>query len=199
MLTESAVLLALSIALSYVQFLKLPFDGTVTPASMLPLMLISVKYGPKWGVFPAFIYSWFQILQGGVFAWGLTVPMLLASLFLDYLLAFTVLGFAGIFRRHGVGGMIGGITLVCVLRFAIHFIAGVVLWANFEEFVAFGQSWVGHPVLYSLVYNGSYMLPETMICIAVSVLILSVPQLRRFLQVEQSAPIQPENTDQSGN
>lgn len=181
MLTESAVMLALSIALSFVQFGKLPFGGAITPASMLPLMLISVKYGPRWGVIPAFIYSWFQILQGGVFGWGLTVKMLLASLLLDYILAFTVLGLAGLFRKHGVGGMIGGVVGACVLRFLIHFISGIVLWANLEQFVAFGQSWVNRPVLYSFVYNGSYMLPETLICIAVAVLLLGVPQVRRYL------------------
>ena len=181
MLTESAVMLALSIALSFVKFGKLPFGGSITPASMLPIMLISVKYGPKWGVIPAFIYSWFQILQGGVFGWGLTPKMLVACLILDYILAFTGLGLAGLFRKHGIGGMIGGVIGACVLRFLIHFISGVVLWANLEEFVAFGQDWVNRPVLYSIVYNGSYMLPETLICIAVAALLLGVPQIRRYL------------------
>ena len=179
-LTESAILLALSVALSFVQFGKLPYGGSITPASMLPLMLISVKHGPRWGLIPAFLYSWFQILQGGVFGWGLTTKMLLASIFLDYILAFTVLGLAGIFRKHGIRGILCGIIGACILRFLVHFLSGIVLWANLEEFVAFGESWVNRPVLYSLVYNGSYMLPETLICIAVAVLLLGIPQTRRF-------------------
>ena len=126
-LCESAVLLALAIVLSYIQFFKLPFDGAITLASMLPICLISIRFGIKWGLGAAFCYSWSQILQGGVFSWGLTPGMLVASLLMDFIIAFTVLGLAGIFRKQGFGGKIGGITLVCFLRFVVHFLAGIIL------------------------------------------------------------------------
>ena len=116
-LTECAILLALAVALSYVKLFQLPFDGSITLFSMLPLCLVSIKWGLGWGLGTAFTYSWFQILQGGVFAWGLTPTILVASLFLDYLLAFTVLGLAGLFRKKGILGMIGGVALVCVPHF----------------------------------------------------------------------------------
>ena len=116
-LCESAVLLALGIVLSYVKFAQLPFEGAITLASMLPICLISIRFGIKWGLGAAFCYSWSQILQGGVFSWGLTPGMLIASLLLDYIVAFSVLGLAGLFRRHGVWGKVGGITLACFLRF----------------------------------------------------------------------------------
>ena len=98
-LCECAMMLALAVVLSYVKIFTLPFDGSITLFSMLPICLISIKYGIGWGLGTAFCYSWFQILQGGVFAWGLTPTMLIASLFLDYILAFTVLGLAGLFRK----------------------------------------------------------------------------------------------------
>ena len=180
-LCECALFLALAVVLSYVKIFTLPFDGSITLFSMLPLCLISIKYGIKWGLGAAFCYSWFQILQGGVFAWGLTPTMLVASLFLDYILAFTVLGLAGLFRKKGYLGMIGGVALVCVLRFLVHFIAGVVLWANLAEFVAFGQEWVNQPVLYSICYNGIYMLPETILTTAMAAVLLKVPQMKRLL------------------
>ena len=85
------------------------------------------------------------------------------------------------FRKFGTWGMIGGVALVCALRFLIHFIAGVLLWANLEEFVAFGQAWINRPVLYSLVYNGGYMLPETILTVIGAVLIFRVPQVRRLI------------------
>ncbi|MBO7293542.1 MAG: energy-coupled thiamine transporter ThiT, partial [Clostridia bacterium] len=160
-LAECTLMLAAAVALSYVKLFQLPFDGSITLLSMLPITLVAIRHGLGWGLGTAFAYSWFQILQGGVFAWGLTPGMLVASLLLDYLLAFTVLGLAGLFRRRGTVGAVGGVALVCVLRFLVHFLAGVILWANFEEFVAFGQEWVGRPWLYSLCYNGVYMLPET--------------------------------------
>jgi len=188
-LCESAILVALAVVLSIVSKLLLepvlaplfPFGGSVTIFSMLPICIISIKHGLGWGLAGGFCFSWFQILQGGVFAWGLTPGMLIASLLLDYILAFTVLGLAGMFRKFGTWGMIGGVALVCALRFLIHFIAGVLLWANLEEFVAFGQAWINRPVLYSLVYNGGYMLPETILTVIGAVLIFRVPQVRRLI------------------
>ena len=180
-LVECALMLAMAVALSYVKLFTLPFDGSITLLSMLPICLVSIKYGLAWGLGTAFAYSWFQILQGGVFAWGLTPVMLIGSLFLDYILAFTVLGLAGIFRRHGSIGMICGVVMVCVLRFIVHFIAGVVLWANFEEFIAFGQEWVGRPVLYSICYNGIYMLPETIFTTRGATILIKTPRISKLL------------------
>ena len=180
-LCESALLLALAVVLSYIKFFELPFDGSITLFSMLPICLIAIKYGWKWGLGTAFCFSWFQILQGGVFGWGLTPVMLIGSLLLDYILAYTVLGFAGIFRKKGYFGMLGGIAMVCVLRFLVHFLAGIILWANFEQFVAFGQEWVNRPVLYSICYNGVYMLPETILTVAVAAILLKIPQIKRLI------------------
>jgi len=180
-LCECAILLALAVALSFVKFFQLPFDGSVTLASMLPICLISIKHGIKWGLGSAFCYSWFQILQGGVFSYGLTPAMLIASLFLDYLLAFTVLGVAGCCRKFGYWGQLGGITLACALRFLVHFLAGIILWANYAEFVAFGVAWVNQPVLYSICYNGVYMLPDTVITVAVAAILLKIPQTKKLL------------------
>ena len=182
-LCESAIMLALAVVLSYIKFWELPFDGSITLFSMLPVCLISVKYGIKWGLGTAFCFSWFQILQGGVFSWGLTPVMLIGSLLLDYILAYTVIGFAGMFRKKGYWGILCGITLVCALRFLIHFLAGIILWANLEEFVAFGATWVGRPVLYSICYNGVYMLPETVLTVAVAALLLKIPQIKRLFTV----------------
>ncbi|MBQ8432146.1 MAG: energy-coupled thiamine transporter ThiT [Clostridia bacterium] len=180
-LCECALMLALAVVLSYIKFWQLPFDGSITLFSMLPICLVSIKYGLKWGLGTAFCYSWFQILQGGVFAWGLTPGMLIASLFLDYILAFTVLGLAGLFRKKGYLGMVAGVAMVCVLRFLVHFVAGVVLWANLEEFVAFGQEWINRPVLYSICYNGIYMLPETVLTTVMAAILLKVPQVKRII------------------
>lgn len=174
-------MIALAVGLSYIVLIRMPFDGTVTAFSMLPICLISVRHGIKWGLGSAFCYSWFQILQGGVFGYGLTPGMLIASLFLDYILAFTVLGLAGLFRRKGIPGMVCGIVMVCVLRFLVHFVSGVVLWANYEQFMAFGVEWINRPVLYSICYNGAYMLPETVLTVIGAVLLFQVPQFRRIM------------------
>ncbi len=182
-LCECALMLALSVVLSLIPlpFIKLPYGGAVTLFSMVPVCLVAIKYGFRWGLGTAFCFSWFQILQGGVFGWGLTPVMLIASLFLDYIFAYTVLGFAGIFRKKGYLGMLGGITLVCALRFFIHFLSGVILWANLEQFVAFGQEWVACPVLYSICYNGAYMLPETVLAVVFAAIVLKIPQIKKLI------------------
>lgn len=185
-LTVSAMMLALAFALSYVQIYKLPWGGSVTLLSALPICFISVKYGLGWGLGSGFCFAWLQILQSGfeVFSWGLTPGMLIASLLLDYLVAFTVLGAAGIFRKKGKAGILAGVTLALVLRFVSHFCAGYFLWANYEEFVAFGQSFVNKPALYSLLYNGAYMLPETVLTVAGAALLFCLPQLQKFMRPE---------------
>lgn len=184
-LTECAILLALAVALSYVKLFTLPFDGSITLLSMLPICIASIRFGVGQGLLVAFAYSWFQILQGGVFAWGLTPIMLIGSLLLDYIVAFTALGLAGLFRKRGLVGAVCGVGLACALRFLSHFVAGVVLWANFEEFIAFGQEWVGRPWLYSLCYNGVYMLPETVFTVLGAFFVLRMPAIARFCRPQE--------------
>ena len=184
-LCECAIMLALSIVLSYIKLLpELPFGGSVTMFSMLPVCLVAIKYGWKWGLGTAFCFSWFQILQGGVFSWGLTPGMLIGSLLLDYILAYTVLGLAGMFRKKGYAGMLAGVVTVCGLRFVIHFLAGVILWANFEQFEAFGRIIQNNPALYSICYNGVYMLPETVLTVVVAAILLKIPQIQKLFAVE---------------
>ena len=185
-LAVSAMMLALGFALSYAQIYKLPWGGAVTLLSALPICFVSIKYGLGWGLGTAFCFSWLQIVQSGfeVFSWGLTPGMLVASLLLDYIVAFTVLGFAGILRRKGKAGPVIGVALACVLRFLSHFAAGYFLWANYEEFVAFGQSFVNRPALYSVLYNGAYMLPETILTVVGAALLFCLPQLQKLMKPE---------------
>ena len=183
-LVTSAILLALAFVLSYVKIASLPFEGSITLFSMLPICLVSVKYGLGWGLGTAFCYSWLQILQGGVFGWGLSPVMLIGSLLLDYIVAFTAVGLAGIFRRHGRAGICIGTAIALTVRVLSHFAAGFILWANLEQFVAFGKEWVGHPVLYSLCYNGIYMLPELILTVGGMLFLSALPQMKRWIAPE---------------
>ncbi len=191
-LAECGLMLALSVALSFATIYKLPWGGSVTLFSTLPVMLISIRHGLRWGLATSFLFSWFQILQGGIFSWGLTPVMLIGSLFLDYIIAFTVLGLAGLFRRHGDKGCILGVVLASLLRFVTHFIAGFVLWANYEEFVVFGSSFVNRPFLYSFLYNGAYMLPETVLVVVGAVLLFKIPQARKLILMGSDIPLSDE-------
>lgn len=173
-LVESAVMVALSAVLSMIKVWEMPLGGSITLLSMLPVMLISIRHGIGWGLGAGFVYSFTQILTGGVFGWGLTPAVLIGALLLDYMLAFTVLGVAGIFSKKGSAGILCGVTLSCVLRFLCHFLSGVILWTNFEKFELFGNIIAGNPYLYSLCYNGFYMLPETVITLIGAFIIFKV-------------------------
>ncbi len=181
-LVEGAVMVALATVLSYIRIFRLPWGGSITLLSMLPIVLFSIRRGLGAGLTVSFVFSLVQFTQGvvdGIFGWGLTPGMLIACILLDYIVAFTVLGLAGIFRKKGFAGWIGGIALAVVLRFICHFLSGVVVWKSF------GELWNGfstdNTFLYSFLYNGSYMLPELIFTLIGAIALLKVPQTKRYL------------------
>lgn len=186
-LVEGAVMLALATALSYIRIYKLPWGGSITLFSMLPIVLFSIRRGLKAGLAVSFLFSLIQFFQGigdGLFGWGLTPFMLIACILLDYIIAFTVLGLGGLFRKKKTAGWIGGIVIAIALRFVMHFLSGVVIWESF------GELWEGFStdstVLYSLLYNGSYMLPELVITTVVAVLLLNIPHVRKLFRPDET-------------
>ena len=164
-LTTSAMLIALSTVLSLVKVWQMPLGGAITLLSMVPVCLISVMYGVRYAIIPCFIYGAIQMFLDNPFGWGLTPAILIGSIFFDYLFAFGILCIAGSFRKYGTGGIIGGVALACFARFISHFISGFVLFANLDQWAAFCKTFVNHPILYSVCYNGFYMLPELIITV----------------------------------
>jgi thiamine transporter len=155
-LVECAILVALSFVLSFVKFWEMPFGGSVTLLSMLPICVAALRHGPKWGFGTAFVYSITQALVSGAAAWGLTPTVLIVCYLLDYILAFTVLGFCGFFKNKSPLVQSLAVAGVCVLRFICHYLSGVTIWSGS------GLEYnIANPYLYSLLYNGGYMLPET--------------------------------------
>ena len=118
-LVTTGVLIALATILSLIRVIKMPMGGSVTLLSMLPIALISLKYGIRWGFFGAFVYSAVQLLLdlGEVMGWGLTPEVLSGTIILDYILAYTVLGFCGIFGKNKNINICAGISLAMILRF----------------------------------------------------------------------------------
>ena len=156
--------------------------------SMLPCAMISIMYGLKWGFAASFVESVIQLAFGitmdGILGWGMTPSALIGTILLDYIVAYTVIGIAGIFRKKGYVGICCGTALAVALRFVCHFISGAIIFANFDEFVAFGASWVGHPWLYSFCYNGTYMLPELIFTVIAAVILFRLPQMKKLIADE---------------
>lgn len=189
-LTVSSVMIALASVLSLVKVFKMPLGGSVTLFSMLPIVLISVMYGMKWGFASSFVYSLIQLTFGitldGLLGWGLTAPMLVGCIVLDYIAAFTVIGIAGISRENGTFGIVCGTAVALVLRFFSHLLSGTIIFANYEEFVVFGKSWVGKPWLYSTCYNGLYMLPELIVTCVAMFFIIRVPIIKKTISGQKN-------------
>ncbi|MBQ2326848.1 MAG: energy-coupled thiamine transporter ThiT [Clostridia bacterium] len=189
-LAVSAVMIALATALSLIKIWKMPFGGSVTLVSMLPIAVVSIAYGLKWGLASSFVEAVIQLIFGiamdGIFAWGLTPMSLIGVIVLDYLLAYTVVGFAGILRNKGYLGICIGTGFAILLRFCSHLVSGAVIFANFEQFVAFGTEWIGRPWFYSVCYNGAYMLPEIIITMIGAAVIFRLPQMRKLMSGEKA-------------
>ena len=188
-LTECAILIALSVVLSLIRIWQMPLGGSVTLVSMLPVCVISVRHGCKWGLGSAFVYSLFQLLLGiiseGLLGWGLNAAMLIGCMAFDYIIAFSVLGFAGMFRKKGEIGIYAGITTVCALRFVSHFLSGYVIFENLGQWELFGSTFVSHPVLYSICYNGFFMLPELVLTLVVTVILMRIPVVKNTIILSQ--------------
>ena len=156
----------------------MPHGGSITLFSMVPILVMSYRHGAKWGIMTAFVNSLIQLVQGlGNLAYCQTLTAQVGCVLLDYLLAFTVLGFAGLFRKHGVPGYIFGISLALVMRLVSHVISGVIFFASWAP-----EGW--NPFIYSVSYNGLYMLPEMAFTIIGAVFLLKEPHTAKLFKVE---------------
>ena len=210
-LTTSAVMLALAMVLAMVcaliPFLNLPFGGGFTVASMLPIVIISYMYGMKWGFFSAAIYSVIQVVMDLYLGKGSTLIALfmpnsedymgigaaIAILIIDYLVAYTLLGFGGAFRKmkNKTLALTLGVVLALSLRYLAHIVSGYIFygaWAEWfftqDNFYAIG-GWIldtfsgeGLAIIYSIFYNGLYMIPEIIITAVASVIVSRLPVIK---------------------
>lgn len=187
LLTEGAVMVALATVLSFLKIVKFPWGGAITVLSMLPIVVFALRYGVRRGLGVSFVYSVIQLGQGilmdGLLGWGLTPIALIACIFLDYIAAFSVLCLAGAFGNKKMVGIIGGVVMALCLRFALHYVSGVAI------FHSFGELWNGFSTdntwLYSLLYNGAYMLPEIIFTTLGAIFLFKTPQMRRMLGISE--------------
>ena len=184
-LVECAILIAIATVLSMFKLVDLPYGGSVTIASMLPIILISYRHGLLWGFGSGLIYGGVQQLLGlNTLSYVTTWQSILAVILLDYIVAFAVIGFAGVFRKmkSQSSAMILGTLLVCVLRYACHVISGATVWAGLSIPTKAA-------LLYSFAYNATYMIPETIVTVIVAFYLASLIDLRK----EQPTRIVREN------
>ncbi len=153
-MAEVAVAVALSAALGMVKVYQLPQGGSITAGSMVPVFLVALRWGAGRGILAGMLTGLVNFLVEPVFLHPV-------QFLLDYPVAFGVLGLAGLFRSvPWAGVLVGGAG-----RFTAHVVSGVVFFA---QYAPKGM----RPVVYSLLYNGSYMLPEVAVSVFLTLLLL---------------------------
>lgn len=176
-LCEGAVFLAMAVVLNFLSgliFASLPQGGSVTLA-MLPLLLYIHRWGAGRGLLLGFAYGLLELLLSGGYAWGWQ------SMVLDYLAAYTALGLGGFFRGRA-WGIFPCVGLGCLARFLVHHISGLTLYRIAVPTAVAGLEKLGaiaDPNLYSLLYNGVYMLPNTVIALVLAALLYA--PLKKYL------------------
>jgi thiamine transporter len=162
-IAEISIFVALATALSLITFVVFPQGGSVTLGSMVPILWLALRRGPKIGIFTGAVYGLVQLA---------VMPQIYypAQVLLDYPLAFACLGLAGFFKKLPLVGVVIAISG----RFVMHFISGVLFFA---QFAPAGMS----PLLYSALYNGSYLIPEMIISLFIIYLLKVSKALNIYL------------------
>ncbi len=178
-LVESAILIAIGTVLSEIPKIDFPLGGGLTICSMLPLVILSFRYGPKLGLVSAAAYSLLQLILGmDNVQYANSALMAAGIVLLDYVVPYTLIGLAGVFNKKDRDmrvNLVLGIVVTFALRLACHFFTGWWIW---DALWPNEYGWTG-PV-YSILYNGSYMLAEMVLTSVVAVLLCSTPLKKYF-------------------
>lgn len=161
-LTVSALCLALAFVFSNVKLFRLPMGGSVTVFSMFFITFIGYLYGPRVSLFAAFAYG---LLQMVIDPYIISLPQLLC----DYILAFGALGLSGFFYGKKQA-MIKGYLLGIFGRFLFSTLSGIIFFADYAPE---GMN----PIVYSTLYNGSYIAAEGVL----TIIVLAIPVVQQAL------------------
>lgn len=204
MMVALATIISFVCSLIPVPPFNFPFGGGITIAGMLPIVLVAYLYGTRWGLLTGFVYSLIQMLLGHSTVAGLFLPVeeggmqLYAALLIcliDYIIAYTALGLGGLFRKKMTAGkaLVLGCLVALGTRYLCHIVSGAIFYGACAEwfFTLEGiYSWIGKAVLdtfqgntlallYSVVYNGCYMIPEMIITPLVALIVVRLPIIKK--------------------
>lgn len=203
-LVTCAMLIAIATVLTFAVIYKSPFDGSVTVLSMLPIVLIGYLYGVKWGFGSALVFGVLKVIVSMGSVAKLFMPdsdqawwKALIICLLDYVLAYTVLGVASLFRKIGKPSAALGIGafVATTCRYIIHVISGAIFYGSYADWF-FGElgetgtyvlekySGASLSIVYSLIYNAIYMIPEIVMTTVAAFIIGAVPFITKQADFE---------------
>lgn len=163
MLAEAGIVLAMTWVLSQLRIFTMPMGGSITAGAMVPLLIFAFRWGGVKGIMVCALYGVLDFVLGAKYSFH---PV---SLIFDYPVAFGFMGVAGFFGKKPIGLLFG--TLVALFgRFLSHVLSGVVV---FSAYAPEGQN----PLLYSMLYNGTYLIPELAVSFILVFLIMKYAKL----------------------
>lgn len=169
-LCEAAIFVAIAVVLNALRFRILPQGGSINLV-LIPLVILSIRWGTGIGLMSGFVFGVIKAIMGSAFAWGWQ------SLLLDYFVAYTVIGVAGFFRHRSNRAVVACVA-AGFAQYFVFWITGVLIWGEWmpDEFLNMPMT---SPWIYSLVYNGTHMIPNILIS-AVAIGLLTVPLGKYF-------------------
>jgi thiamine transporter len=203
-----AVATALAAICAVIPFLNLPWGGGFTVCSMLPIIIVSYMYGVKWGLFTGGVYAIIQMILGNGTIAALFIPTddsfmgfgaAIAICIIDYILAYTALGLGGAFRKKIKNRALAlclGCVLAVLVRYICHVVSGYIFYGMYAEWF-FGEAdiiaelgaskWVlstfsgkALSLVYSIVYNGCYMIPELIITALAAIPVSRIGEIKAY-------------------
>ena len=168
-------MIALSSVLSLFKLLEMPYGGSVTFASMLPIIIFAYRHGARWGISAGLCSSLIQLLLGlKNFSYFTSWQSIVALAVFDYVLAFTIFGIAPIFKKRlpYTAAIFVSALVPSVLRYVFHVISGATVWAGLSIPTEAA-------LLYSISYNATYMIPETVVLVTAAVYLASAIDFSR--------------------
>lgn len=169
-LVECGLMVAVGTVLMMLRLFEMPNGGSVTLACSLPFILISFRHGTRWGLLSGLACALLQMITGFYVPPAASVLAFVGVVLLDYVFAFGLQGLASLFAKPFRSPAVGvgvGTFAVCFLRFLSAFLSGFLIW---EPITGGGLS----AVIYSLTYNGGYMLVETIITVTIALLLYKI-------------------------
>lgn len=208
-LVESAILIAVGTVLSLFKPIDLPIGGGITICAMAPMLLLSYRWGMKWGFFSSFVFGLLQLIIGvATNSFGLELWATIAMLLIDYLAAYTMLGFGGLFRnkiKNPVGALLAGGAVGVIARYLCHIASGAIFFGTWAEWfftegdgIAMG-GWVlsnfsgwGLSIVYSSVFNGVLMIGELVLTLIGLAVIGAIPLFNKKMggTKKETAPLE---------
>lgn len=199
-LVESAILIAIATILSMIKIIDFPWGGGITIFAMLPMIMLSYKYGMKWGFVCASAFALIQLAIGvATNSFGLELLPLIIMLILDYIVAYMALALGGAFRnkfKSALPALICGAIVAVCGRYIVHMISGAIFYGSYAEWffkesgfnTTIGQaimdtvSGATLGIVYSIILNGITMVCELAITIVGAIAVAKIPVISKSVQ-----------------